>query len=67
MLRLPEKSERIGKIFDRKPRLFGEPLVRELISVAPRRRATDFDEAFLDATLEVGVDQSKRDAELGGE
>jgi len=67
MLRLPEKSERVGKILDRKPRLFGEALGREIISVSPRRRATDFDEAFLDSALEVGVDQTKRDAELRGE
>src|SRR5262249_3538722 len=67
MLRLPEKSERIGKILDRKARLFGEALRREIISVSPRRCATDLDEAFFDTTLEVGVDQTKRDAELRGE
>src|SRR5215467_14323269 len=67
MLRLPEKSERIGKILDRKARLFGEALRREIISVSPRRCATDLDEAFFDTTLEVGVDQTKRDAELSVE
>src|SRR5262245_47239567 len=67
MLRLPEKSERIRQIFDRKARLFGESLGGKIIGISPRRRAADFNEAFLDATLEVGVDQAKRDAKFGGE
>src|SRR5262249_3787022 len=67
LLGLPEERERIGQIFDREPGLLGEPVRRQVIGVAPRRRLRDLDQPLGDAALEVGVDETERDSDLGGE
>ena len=66
-LGLPEEPEGIGQIFDGEPRLLGEALRGEIVDVAAGRRLVGLEQAFLDATLEVGVDEPERDPELGCE
>ncbi len=66
-LGLAEKSEGIWKVVDRQPGFFGKALRGEIIGVAPRRRGADLDQTRLDAAFEVGIDESERDPELGGQ
>ena len=66
-LGLPEEPEGIGQVFDGKPRLLGKALRGEIVDVAPRRRLVGLEQAFLDAALEVGVDEPERDPEFGRE
>ena len=63
-LRLPKEGKGSGKIFDGKPRLLGEPFWRQIVGIAARRSFTDLDESFLDATLEIGVNETQRDAKF---
>ena len=46
---------------------FGEGLRRQVIGVATRGNVGNLDIALLDAALQVGIDQTKRDAELGSQ
>src|SRR5262249_25483239 len=60
-----EEGEGAGEIFDGQSRLLGETVRGQIIRVTTRRGLADFDEAFLDAALQIGIDQPKRDAEIG--
>ena len=62
-----EKAEGIGQVLDRQPGFLGKTLRRQIVAVAIRGHVRDFDIALLDAALEVGVDETKRDAEFGGD
>ena len=50
---------------NRQPGFLGETLRRQVVGISPRRGIVDLDEALLDAAFEVGVDETKRDAEFG--
>ncbi len=62
-----EKGERRREILRRQPALFGEALGGQVIGVAVGRHLLDLDPALPHATLEIGVGQAQRDAELVGE
>src|SRR6185437_4620780 len=66
-LGLAKKAERVGKIVDRKARLFGKSLRREVVGVSSSWSAADLDQTLLDTPLEIGVDETESDAELGSE
>ena len=61
----PEQRERIRHEFEGQPRLFGETAGRQIIGVAPGGRLADFDQPFLNATLEISVGKPEGDTELG--
>src|SRR6185437_14118883 len=64
-LRHTKEREGVGQILDGETRLLGKSLRRQVIGVAPRWRALHLDQPLLDAPLEIGIDKTKRDPEIG--
>ena len=62
--RLAKEGEQIHQIGRGQPRLFGHAARRQIIGVAPGRHLPDLDETLAEASIEIGVDQPERDAEL---
>ena len=48
-------------------RFLGKTLGRQVVRIAARRRIVNLDQTLFDAALEVGVNEAKRDAKLGGD
>ena len=59
-----EEVERMNKIAGYKLRFLQETFRRKVIAIAPRWNLLDFDQSFVDAPPQIGIDQADGDSKF---